>query len=497
MNSTFPVLIAVASSAFVAGAVLVWLTVRIRSSARQVRTAQDHQRLLAERDLARQERLRAEQEMSTLRRKLEDEQAARVTAETRREDVQRQLDQMGQFVSQTREQMEGSYARLSKDALNGAIENLLQVVRPHLDGNRGEIVSTLDAKKGEIEFLLAPLREMLDKYRAELQTSESERKHVFGGLEVQIRQLLEAQEVTQRETSKLVNALRVPHIRGSWGERALKNCVELAGMSDFCDFTQQQTFDTDEGRSRPDMIIRLPGGRNIAVDSKAAIDSYREAVAESDERRQKELLDLHARNIRKHVESLSRREYQKAVEKNLGDTLDFTILFLPGEQFLSAAFTTDPALFEFAAERKVFLATPTILLPLLRAVEAGWKAEKSEENARRSLIVGQELYERFAKVFEHFEGVGRSLGSAVGKYNDAVNSINTRLMPKARELQQHVGSTREVEEFSQLPLTVAQARLVDTPRLPIQDQDRPRELPAELSVVPPEENSLPPARQIR
>lgn len=489
MNPTLLGLIAIAASAFAAGLILTWLVVRIRSGARLIRTAQDHQRLVAERDLARQERARNDQELGSVRRKLEEEQAARVAAETRREEVQRQLDQMEKFVTSTKEQMEGSYARLSKDALNGAIENLMQVVRPHLDRNKGEIVSSLDAKKGEIEFLLAPLREMLDKYRAEVQTSESERKHVFGGLEVQIRQLLEAQEVTQRETSKLVNALRVPHIRGAWGERALKNCVELAGMSDFCDFTQQQTFDTEDGRSRPDMIIRLPGGRNIAVDSKAAIDSYREAVAESDEKRQKELLDLHARNIRKHVESLSRREYQKAVEKNLGDTLDFTILFLPGEQFLSAAFTTDPALFEFAAERKVFLATPTILLPLLRAVEAGWKAEKSEENARRSLIVGQELYERFAKVFEHFEGVGRSLGSAVGKYNDAVNSINTRLMPKARELQQHVGSTRDVSEFEQLPLTVAQARLVETPRLPIQSE--------ELSIVPPAEDSLPPARQIR
>jgi DNA recombination protein RmuC len=298
--------------------------------------------------------------------------------------------------------------------------------------------------------LVAPLKEMLDRYQAELHTTEKTRSASMAGLQEQIRSLLEAQERSSREAAKLSSALKVPNVRGSWGEATLRRCVELAGMSEFCkDFSVQQTFEGEEGRRlRPDMVVYLPNERVIAIDSKAPIDLYMEAAGEADENRRKLLLEQHAKNLRRHIDLLSRKEYQASI----GASLDFTVLFLGGEQFLSAALTTDPTIFEYAVERKIFLATPTVLLPLLRAVEAGWKAEKQEENAREAMTLCLELYDRFVKVFDHFESVGEALNNSVKKYNEAIRSTEQRLLPKARQLQAHVSSTREMPDVVQLEL---------------------------------------------
>ncbi|HEY5610296.1 MAG TPA: DNA recombination protein RmuC [Thermoanaerobaculia bacterium] len=400
-------------------------------------------RALAERDLARQERTRSDEALAAARNRVEVQQQLRVAAETRLGETQRQLEEMAKFVSDARQQLEGTYAKLSKDALGGAIEQLLQVLKPHLDGNKGEIVSSLDTKKVEIEALLTPLREMLDHYRAELVANEQKRSRDYGSLDNQLRQLLEATEATRREASRVATALTNPKVRGTWGEQALRRCVELAGMSEYCDFTLQETFEGEERRVRPDLIVKLPAHRVIAVDAKAPMTAYIESANEPDEGRQRELLALHAKNLRRHIDQLSSREYHE----NVGDSLDFTVLFLGGEQFLYAALVADGGLFDYAAEKKVYLATPTVLIPLLRAVAAGWRAERTEENAQRSLDLARDLYERFIKVFRDVEAVGGALDTAIRKYNEAIRSIDTRLAPKARELQTHVDSSRDVPEF--------------------------------------------------
>ena len=419
-------------------------------------------RLIAERDLAITERRRTESDAREARSRLEAEQRLRIEAETRLEAASKALADQQNFVAETRQQLEDSFAALSQRALSTATENLLTVARSQFEGTRGEIVSSMDSKNKDLEMLLNPVREMLEKYRAELMTSEQSRVQAYGGLQEQIRQLLSAQETTQKETSKLVNALRIPNVRGSWGENTLRNCVEMAGMSEHCDFLLQETYSTDEEggrRIRPDLIIRLPNKRVIAVDSKAPIDAYLEAQSENDENRRRSLLEQHAKNLRKHIDQLSRKEYGASI----GESLDFTLLFLGGEQFLSAALVADVSIFEFAAERNIFLATPTILLPLLRAVEKGWKAERSEEHAKEALVLGQELYDRFVKMFEHFEGVGSSLGTAVRKYNDAVRSIETRIIPKARQLQSNVDSRQEMPELMQIDQAP-----IEVPTLPVQ-----------------------------
>jgi DNA recombination protein RmuC len=439
--------ISAALVALLVGFLFGWLIVAGRSSSRLALIGSDLERVSAEKAAAVRERERLESELVELRARLEIEQKSRVAAETEREAAQRAAVEQTRFVEEAKLQLVGSYAQLSQEALRGAIEQLTQTVKPHLDGNKGEIVSSLDKKKGEIEALLTPLREMIDRYQATVHQSEKLRLESHGGLQEQIRSLLEAQERTQREASRLATALKVPNVRGSWGENTLRQCVEMAGMSEVCDFDVQQSFEGEEGRRlRPDMIIRMANRRVIAVDSKAPIDAYINATEEGDEGRRKLLLDQHAKNLRRHIDQLGRKEYQASI----GETLDFTVLFLGGEQFLSAALISDPAIFQFAVDRKIFLATPTVLLPLLRAVAAGWKAERQEESARETLAIGQELYERFVVVFDHISGVGGALDTAVRKYNEAVRSMESRLLPKARQFQAHVDSTRDLAELKQI-----------------------------------------------
>jgi len=434
-------LIVIAVVSLAGGLCVGWLAAAQRHGA----TAQ---RALAERDGAMRERERSAVAAAGAQRRFEEAERARVMAETQRVEVQRLLSQHEQL----RKQMEDTFAALAQRTLHSVGESLVQMNKTQVDGS-------LDTKKVEIDGMLKPLREMLDNYRGELVKSEQVRNSVYGGLQEQIRSLLAAQELSQREASRLANALQSPTVRGSWGESSLKRCVELAGMSEFCDFDTQQTFFTDEGRRlRPDLIVRLPNQRVIAVDSKAPLTEYSQAANEADEERKRELLTSHSKNLRRHIDNLSRREYQASI----GETLDFTVMYLPGEHFLSAALVTDPSLFEYAVDRKIYLASPTVLLPLLRAVAAGWKAERTEENAKKMHDAGVELFNRFVKVMELLGEVGGSLLKTVEKYNGVIRSIDTRLWPKGEELQRMAGSGKELGSLDQIeavPLESSKLRL--------------------------------------
>jgi DNA recombination protein RmuC len=289
-------------------------------------------------------------------------EVARAVAQTRLEEMEMARATVGD-----------AFAAEAQKAFRNVGESLVTMNKTQVDGS-------LETKRAEIEALLAPLREMLDQYRGEVVKSERVRNEAYGGLQQQILSLLSAQQSAQREASRLANALQSPTVRGSWGENSLKRCVEMAGMSEFCDFDTQETFFGDEGRRvRPDLIVRLPNKRVIAVDAKVPLTEFQAAANEPDEAQKQGLLLGHAKTLRRHIDSLSRREYQYSI----GETLDFTVMFLPGEHFLSAALVTDASLFEYAVNKKIYLASPTVLLPLLRAVAAGWKAERTEENANR------------------------------------------------------------------------------------------------------------------
>ncbi len=420
------------------GAGLGWMAGSARKSA-------EAQRALTERDLAREERAKSDAARREMQRRVEEAQQVRAVAETRASEIERQYANL--------EQLENTFAALAQRAFKSVSESLVQTSKTQIDGS-------LNTKTAEIDALLKPVRDMLDTYRGELLKSEQTRNELYGGLQEQIRSLMTAQEAAQREASRLATALQSPTVQGSWGEMSLKRCIELAGMSEHCrDYEAQQTFLTEEGkRLRPDVIVNLPNERVIAIDVKAPLTDYIAACNESDESRKTALLVQHAKNLRRHIDTLVKREYQASI----GETLDFTVMFIPGEHFLSAALATDLGLTEYAMEKKIFLATPLILLPLLRAVAASWKAEKTEENAKKMHDAAAELFTRFVTVMEYITAVGEQLHKTVDSYNKAIRSIDTRLWPKGEELQRMAGSGKKLGELEQLeavPIESAKLRL--------------------------------------
>lgn len=424
--------------ALLLGAIGGWMVGSARKSAEAQRAVAEcelaraeRHRVTAERDLAVRERERSESARADMQRRLEEAQQSRAVAESHFANVQK---------------IEDTFTALAQKAFKDVSESLVHA-------NRTQVGGTLDS-------ILMPVREMLDSYRTDILKSEQARNTSYGGLQEQIRALQKMQESAQREASRLANALQSPTVQGSWGEMSLKRCIELAGMSEYCrDFEAQQTFLTDEGRRlRPDIVINLPNQRVIAIDAKAPLTEYIAACNEADETRKRALLEQHAKNLRRHIDALAKRDYQS----NIGETLDFAVMFIPGEHFLAAALATDLTLLEYAADRKIFLASPTVLLPLLRAVAASWKAEKTEENAKRMHDAAVELFNRFVKVMDHLREVGSRLGKTVEKYNETIRSIDARLWPKGEELQQLAGVGKGMDTLDQLaavPLESSKLRL--------------------------------------
>jgi len=293
----------------------------------------------------------------------------------------------------------------------------------------------LDLAQTKLDAYVAPLRESLGKVETQVNALESARKEAYGSLTEAVRSLREDQLRLRSETNNLVTALRAPHVRGRWGEIQLRRVVELAGMVQHCDFVEQPTTDDGEGRVlRPDVLVNLPGGKCIVVDSKAPLAAYLDAFATdvTDEARQAALRD-HARHVREHIVKLG----QKAYWRQFDATPEFVVMFLPDESFLRAALEHDPTLVEFAADNHVITASPTNLIGLLRAVHYGWQQETIAEGARQISDLGRELYKRLSTMGTHFSKLGRSLDTAVRSFNETVGSLERQVLPQARRFEQH------------------------------------------------------------
>ena len=293
----------------------------------------------------------------------------------------------------------------------------------------------LDLAQTKLDAYVAPLRESLGKVETQVNALESARKEAYGSLTEAVRSLREDQLRLRSETNNLVTALRAPHVRGRWGEIQLRRVVELAGMVQHCDFVEQPTTDDGEGRVlRPDVLVNLPGGKCIVVDSKAPLAAYLDAFATNvtDEARQAALRD-HARQVREHIVKLG----QKAYWRQFDATPEFVVMFLPDESFLRAALEHDPTLVEFAADNHVITASPTNLIGLLRAVHYGWQQETIAEGARQISDLGRELYKRLSTMGTHFSKLGRSLDTAVRSFNETVGSLERQVLPQARRFEQH------------------------------------------------------------
>ncbi|MDP2432750.1 MAG: DNA recombination protein RmuC [Pseudomonadota bacterium] len=372
--------------------------------------------------------------------------------------LQQERDSAGEkadLLRNAERELADAFKSLSADALKSNNQAFLDLARQNLAGFQEQARGDLAARQQAVATLVKPLAETLDKLNAQQREMEQLRSGAYAGLTEQVKGLLAAQHDLKSETHRLVTALRRPEVRGRWGEVQLRRVVELAGMLDHCDFFEQES--TADGR-RPDMVVRLPGGKSVVLDSKAPIAAYLEATEEENVDARKRALARYALHVRTHVQQLAAKAYWE----QFAPSPEFVVLFLPGEAFFGAALQEDPDLIEYASERKVILATPTTLLALLKAVYYGWRQEALADNARQVSQLGAQLYERLSKLGEHWNSVGKNLGQAVKAYNDATGSLETRVLVTARKFEE----LQVAPEGKTLPVAVQIEQTTRTPQAP-------------------------------
>jgi DNA recombination protein RmuC len=364
-----------------------------------------------------------------------------------------------EILNKTAAEMHETFKALSSDALRDNSQSFLDLAKTTLEKYQVEAKGDLEVKQKEVASLVAPIKESLAKVDAQLQEVEKVRREAYGGLSEQVKSLVITQEKLHSETENLVNSLRTPNVRGRWGEVQLRRVVEISGMLRHCDFVEQTSVTTDEGRLRPDMIIKLPGSKEVVVDAKVPLLAYSESwKAQSEESRNSHLKN-HVRQIRDHMSSLSSKRYWD----QFSSSPDFVVMFLPGESIFSVALEYEPGLIEEGFKQRVLLATPTTLIAILSAVAYGWRQERVAESAQAVSELGQELYERLTNLAKNFSGVGRSLTSAVESYNKTVGTLEARVLVSARKFTElGAGSSKEIEQV--LPVEKA-ARMIQAPEL--------------------------------
>jgi len=365
-----------------------------------------------------------------------------------------------------------AFQALSADALKTNNQAFLDLAETRLRQARTEATSDIDARKKAIEDLLAPMAKTLDQVDREIKDSERRRVETGAQLMQRIVSLDTAGQSLRDETRRLTDALKRPGVRGRWGELQLKRVVELAGMIEYCDFSEQRTIQNeDDSRIRPDVIVRLPGGKQIVIDAKAPLDAYLRALEAPDEAARQNLLAEHARQVRAHISQLSAKSYFDKI----ASTPEFVVMFLPGEMFFSAALEQDPSLIECGVEKRVIPASPTTLIALLRAVAYGWQQDAMEENARKISENGRLLYEAVRTLASRFDTLGARLKSSLEAYNEAVGSLEGNVLVKARrfkDLQAANGGDeiKALEPIDRVPRMLQAPELTDG-GLPFHDEE--------------------------
>jgi len=348
---------------------------------------------------------------------------------------------------ETTQSLKHTFNSLAGDALKHNTAQFLQLARENMKQFQVKAEGDLNQKEKAIEGLVKPIRDALNKTEGEMRRMENERKQAQGALTQHLESIAESHKLLQSETRNLVQALRRPEVRGQWGELTLKRLAELAGMVEHCDFHQQESVQTEQGQQRPDMVVRMPDKREIVVDAKTPLDAYLSAVESTDDNERKRHLEHHARNVRARIKELSSKAYWQQFKFSP----DFVVLFIPGDQFLSAALECEHSLLEDALSQNVILATPTSSVALLRAVAYGWRQEALAENAETIRELGQEMYGRLATFAEHLSKLGRSLDNSVDSFNKAVGSYDSRVLPGARKFtEMGISAKKELPRVEQI-----------------------------------------------